>query len=294
MSQRRFLERVARAVWLALSPRKAGLGLRMYDRAWRKTGDSDTGGWSVRIGVFRRERTYLEIWFDRFPGYHRQRKLWFGLYSTKTKRLEQVAARCRMLGKPQTVGWDEIVRNTDTGEWRLKRKFTRVDFKRPMLENYGGESGFYGKYLVSAGKPQTGRFGSVVNTIVDFYELVAEQLAPERKFTADDEVYTAYENRRVVRGHLARERAPELARQRKRQDGYRCQICGMTFLEVHGDIGRGFAEAHHIVPLAKLRRRTRRTVEDLITVCPNCHSMLHRMDGTPDDVGRLRKILRSR
>ena len=31
---------------------------------------------------------------------------------------------------------------------------------------------------------------------------------------------------------------------------------------------------------------------DLVTVCGNCHRMLHRMDGKPDDIAKLKAIIR--
>ena len=31
---------------------------------------------------------------------------------------------------------------------------------------------------------------------------------------------------------------------------------------------------------------------DLVTVCGNCHRMLHRMDGKPDDIAKLKVIIR--
>jgi 5-methylcytosine-specific restriction protein A len=53
-------------------------------------------------------------------------------------------------------------------------------------------------------------------------------------------------------------------------------VCDFDFARVYGELGVGFAECHHLVPLAELPgvRRTRLT--DLAIVCANCHRMLHR------------------
>jgi predicted HNH restriction endonuclease len=36
------------------------------------------------------------------------------------------------------------------------------------------------------------------------------------------------------------------------------------------------------------------TLDDLVTVCPNCHTMLHHMSGSRSDVTRLRRIINGR
>jgi 5-methylcytosine-specific restriction protein A len=56
-----------------------------------------------------------------------------------------------------------------------------------------------------------------------------------------------------------------------------CEVFSFDFLEFYGELGRGFAECHHIVPLveAAFSRMTR--LSDLAIVCANCHRMLHRV-----------------
>jgi predicted HNH restriction endonuclease len=58
----------------------------------------------------------------------------------------------------------------------------------------------------------------------------------------------------------------------------RCEVsgCGFDFEAQYGSLGRGYAEVHHLKPLAggKGPRETR--LEDLALVCANCHAMIHR------------------
>jgi predicted HNH restriction endonuclease len=98
-------------------------------------------------------------------------------------------------------------------------------------------------------------------------------------------------NRSAVRRHLVRERSTLLARLRKEKDGYTCQICGINFRELYGDLGTGFAEAHHRIPLASPQANKSTKLEDLITVCANCHRMLHYHSGRGDNVKHVRKAL---
>lgn len=81
--------------------------------------------------------------------------------------------------------------------------------------------------------------------------------------------------------HKARERNPALIKLAK--ENYRnkcksldCQVCGFSFIKKYGEIGEGFIEAHHAVPLSNLSKAKKTKIEDIILVCSNCHRMLHR------------------
>ena len=101
--------------------------------------------------------------------------------------------------------------------------------------------------------------------------------------------------RKLVRLHEAWERSPGIALDAKMRDGFSCKICGFNFTATYGALGRGFAEAHHKKPLKVFRsKKVRRSAEDLLTVCANCHRMLHRLPGTSSDVASLKRTLSGR
>jgi hypothetical protein len=61
-------------------------------------------------------------------------------------------------------------------------------------------------------------------------------------------------------------------------DGHlRCEVsgCGFNFESVYGEIGAGFAEVHHLRPLAEMDGPVETTLDDLAVVCANCHRMIH-------------------
>lgn len=59
--------------------------------------------------------------------------------------------------------------------------------------------------------------------------------------------------------------------------GYSCQVCGINFKDIYGEIGKNFIHVHHIVPLNEIDEAyIVNPSTDLIPVCPNCHAMLHR------------------
>lgn len=61
--------------------------------------------------------------------------------------------------------------------------------------------------------------------------------------------------------------------------GTLCSVCGIDFSSLYGDLGKGFIHVHHIVPVSKIGPDYLvDPLKDLVSVCPNCHSMLHRKD----------------
>ena len=89
------------------------------------------------------------------------------------------------------------------------------------------------------------------------------------------------EGRRRMRQHLAIERDSRLAKLKKKQvmqltGKLACEVCGFDFRAVYGELGNGFAEAHHDVPLAASDEERLTSLDDLRIVCANCHRMLHR------------------
>lgn len=56
-----------------------------------------------------------------------------------------------------------------------------------------------------------------------------------------------------------------------------CEICGFDFSERYGDAGYDFIEAHHTKPISEMDEEGEiADINDLIMVCSNCHSIIHR------------------
>lgn len=73
------------------------------------------------------------------------------------------------------------------------------------------------------------------------------------------------------------ERNPKLKQQAKALHGTTCFGCGFNFGEFYGEYGQDFIHIHHVVPVSlfgKSKRVDPKT--DLIPVCANCHSIIHR------------------
>ena len=102
----------------------------------------------------------------------------------------------------------------------------------------------------------------------------------------------------LTRLHRVRERNPAVVEKKKAQvlaqlGRLKCEACDFDFQEVYGDLGRGFAECHHRLPLAESAFVRATRLNDLAIVCANCHRMLHRAC-TPMTVELLRDLLSTR
>jgi predicted restriction endonuclease len=59
--------------------------------------------------------------------------------------------------------------------------------------------------------------------------------------------------------------------------GMNCQVCGFNFKEKFGEIGKNFIHVHHKIEISTIGKEySVNPITDLIPVCPNCHSMLHK------------------
>lgn len=72
--------------------------------------------------------------------------------------------------------------------------------------------------------------------------------------------------------------------------GYVCQVCGMNFEKTYGELGKDYIEVHHLHPVSQGERKVD-PIKDLIPLCSNCHSMIHRQEDVSDWKGLREKLL---
>ena len=100
----------------------------------------------------------------------------------------------------------------------------------------------------------------------------------------EDPEEEASEGKILTRMHRSRERNNSIVKKKKRhvlesEGVLRCEACGFDFEEAYGELGHGFAECHHLVPLADLAPGSKTRLSDLAILCANCHRMIHRQGG---------------
>lgn len=104
---------------------------------------------------------------------------------------------------------------------------------------------------------------------------------PESQYSADLEEEEFAEGKVLTRVHKARERSRAAVTKKKasvlkKTGTLACEACGFDFGRVYGDLGEGFAECHHTVPVSELKKGQKTSLKDLSILCANCHRMINR------------------
>ena len=97
---------------------------------------------------------------------------------------------------------------------------------------------------------------------------------------------------KLVEGAILQERDREIHQRnpRLRQlcieaygNRYECVVCGMNFVSTYGEIGKEFIEVHHLYPISETDGEHEvNPATDMIPLCSNCHSMIHRLEDKSD------------
>ena len=98
--------------------------------------------------------------------------------------------------------------------------------------------------------------------------------------TQDDSSFS--EGKTVLKKHIVHERNKHLINRAKEEfkkahkGKLFCEVCGCDFSYHYPGLGDDFIEAHHIKPVSKMKPGEKTKIADLVMVCSNCHSMIHR------------------
>lgn len=255
---------------------------------------TNSGGWSVEIGKVGETSPRLEIWIDKYAGAGGDR-FYAGLCAGTATKIQPFIdlGSLRRRWKPIAILTSRDLR--PHGRFtRLAKPLTEAAYGHAIVEHLRTREHYFGVYdAIEPSDPLAHtRFCRLAE---DFFLgiLSKSTTVPDTLDAVTEDDYPAVERRRV-RWHMQFERNTRLARQRKQRDQYKCAVCDLFMHNRYGELASKYAEAHHKTPLQKLNDSTVTTLDDLITVCPNCHRMLHRMEGKKDDWVRLRQIVDSR
>jgi 5-methylcytosine-specific restriction protein A len=142
-----------------------------------------------------------------------------------------------------------------------------IEERRYPIPRAKGSTSGYGEYRIWYAQYDKDR--EIREGAVDYVENVIEVI------TIDDE--RQYYPEGAARPSTVREYSPKAKQECLKHYGYSCQVCGFDFEKRYGDIGTGFIEVHHINPLSESEGcAATDPIKDLLPVCSNCHSMLHR------------------
>ncbi len=161
---------------------------------------------------------------------------------------------------------NEIFKRLGGGYYTLRSQY----FKEDLIPN--NEE----KFKESEGKNQD---STKEDTSKEQSENLKINSTPVIKNEDDEEKFP--EGKEKYKFHIQRERSQTLIRvvkeKRLQKDPkLKCEICGFSFVETYGDLGKGFIEAHHIFPISELKVESKTKPEDIVLICSNCHRMIHR------------------
>jgi len=251
---------------------------------------SNSHGWYAIVATWKGYPP-VELWFDRSLG-KPERHYWFGFGVTQKAKITKLFQAIPVQSRPKKTlsdsDWHMVGAN-----YEIKRSsLTTQDMSWSVYECYPGAGYYWGMFdpvNYGAGS-EAGLFN--VNRAANFICSAIEFVDPEE---GDEEPYAGREGGRAHRMVETPQRCAKAARHRKEKDNHVCSICAKRCIfEFQGEekpIERTFSEAHHIVPISKIDVEREVKLEDLRTVCPNCHRMLHKMNGTKADMEALRKIV---
>ena len=89
------------------------------------------------------------------------------------------------------------------------------------------------------------------------------------------------------------ERNPWARRECIKHYGITCQVCEMDFESRYGELGKDFIHVHHLIQLSSIKEKYEvDPINDLIPVCPNCHSMIHKKNPAYT-IAELKKLIQN-
>jgi hypothetical protein len=288
--QRKWLRRLAIEVSGGLSRCLPPHAIRLKPLSELKPFVTDTAGWFVCIGSIRGNRsTELQVWLDEWVRAD-SRRVCFCLGASRVPPIEESMLLVHgEFGRVHVIR-DEAWKTFPDGQLRLVQPLPPSRFGRPLAELYSSQGSGSFLSLYDSGRPVFSKEPSreLVRKGVSFFSRLIEAI---RGAQGNDSDFPDEINKAKVRLHLVRERSARAARAAKVRDSFRCRVCDFSLSHMYGQLGEGVAEAHHTVPLSKIKLGARVRHADLITVCANYHRMLHRLAGGRDNPKLLRQMI---
>lgn len=101
------------------------------------------------------------------------------------------------------------------------------------------------------------------------------------------------EGNKIVRYSTYYERNPYNRAKAIEIHGCYCHACGFDFEKVYGEIGKGYIQVHHINPISETGPIEINPSKDLIPLCSNCHSIVHRNKNYTLNIEELKSLTKS-
>ncbi|WP_210253141.1 hypothetical protein, partial [Beijerinckia sp. L45] len=197
---------------------------------------TNTQGWYIDLAIFDKSRPVLGLWLE-YALDRETRGYWVGFHEKK-------AIMDRFLKDLNPKDFQNLG-TADYEQEEHARVLVNVPERAqdgfPVFDKGWKGAHYYGIY---------GRVGQPFDT-ARFSMFLSKTFKALPEFNTGG-IYNKIENKRIVGIHQRFDRSKLLAKLCKERDGYRCQVCDLSFVEVYGELGLEFAEAHHTMHLSKL------------------------------------------
>lgn len=145
------------------------------------------------------------------------------------------------------------------------------------------------KFALHSDKPSRFEFEVQKEETEVAHDIITENVAHG---IIDSEYFADWEGSKKIRQHVQYERSRKNREVAIHMHGRTCKICGFNFNEFYGeDLAESYIEIHHITPVSQAERKVN-SETDLIPVCSNCHSVIHRNSDKPNDIERIRNNIK--
>lgn len=240
--------------------------------------DKDSDSIYVVIGKLPGTDHDIEVWFDGGSGWG-ERKFWYGFGSYNQIVMSGLAE----IGKDDFGDAGRMLTEKDN-----QHPLDDDGFGKPILEGTltpkEDRCFWYGVFLEKSPAVD----GSEIKRAKTFISTMARKFVDHQSevagnVEASNSGFIEGEERKRVVEHSRREyweRDSKAAKDAKANADYKCEACHTRMEDRYGEIGKEYAEAHHLIPLATLKAKKVKIGEgDLKCLCPNCHRMIHRLIG---------------
>lgn len=167
---------------------------------------------------------------------------------------------------------------------KFKDNFINLNGNTILAKNYEPAVSYFMEYNIE-NLPENTILEENLLSIIELYSLLISRGGTDNSETVltfdniDKNIQEdIIETKKYIR-HRRIERNSEAAKKAKQILGTRCQGCELSFDNIYGDIGSGFIEAHHKIPLSSLKEGMQTKLnpeQDFAVLCSNCHRMVHK------------------
>lgn len=135
----------------------------------------------------------------------------------------------------------------------------------------------------------------------DYYAIIHLANLPATKITAGDPAYASdplafestNEGNKTSYFGTRYERNKDLRLKAIAIHGVSCKACGFNFEKVYGEYAKGFIHVHHLVPISIYgEEKAVNPQTDLVTLCANCHAVIHKNRDNTLSVEQLKEMLK--